>query len=252
MIETKTRTHTTRLFAEHTSFWDMFKIVVYFRYRGDISEVPWWYCKRKAHSCVIDLTKSLDEILSGMKSNTRNEIRRAEREGCTFKVADNYDEFIQMYNSFCRSKNLNDFTDESRMKKYDHLLITKAERNGKTLAMHSTILDVDGGRSMLQFSCSPRLEDGIDAKVIGWANRFLHFKDLEWLKENGFSSYDWSGVCVDPENPAYSIGKFKLSFGGSGVYEDWILLSPLYVAAEKTREFVRRFMRLIKIIGRRK
>ena len=252
MIETKTKTHITRLFAERTFCSDLLKVVAYFRYRGDINKVPWWYSKRKAHSCVIDLTKSINEILSGMKSNTRNEIRRAEREGCTFRVVDDYDEFIQMYNSFCRSKNLNDFTDESRMRKYNRLLITKAERNGKTLAMHSTILDDDGGRSMLQFSCSPRLEDGVDGKIIGWANRFLHFKDFEWLKENGYSSYDWSGICVDPENSAYSIGKFKLSFGGSGVYEDWILLSPLYVVAEKARESLRRFMRKIKTIGRRK
>lgn len=214
MIEVKAKTHINRLFATRTWTSDIFKAVVYFGFRGDIEDVPWWYSRHKGHSCVTDLTKNIDQILAEMKSNTRNEIRRAEREGCEFAVVETFDEFISMYNSFCRQKGLKDFVNEARMRKYPKVLVTKAVHRGRTMAMHSTILDDVGKISLLQFSCSPRLDINVDVKLVGWANRYLHFKDLEWLKSQGYTSYDWSGVCIDPQNPNYSIVKFKLSFVG--------------------------------------
>ena len=64
--------------------------------------------------------------------------------------------------------------------------------------------------------------------MVGWANRYLHYKDLEWLTNSGYSFYDWSGVCVNRASPQYTIGQFKLSFGGV-LTESVVLRTPVFV-----------------------
>ena len=231
MIETKCLTHTIRLFAERLSWLDLFRPVMYCSYRGDKNRIPSYYSVIKGHSCVTDLTLSLENILKAMKSNTRNEIRRAEKEGCEFCVVDNISEFIPFYNEFCKSKGFPDYVSEARLGKFEHIIVTKVVCNDMTLAMHVTQLDPNGGVSLLILSGSMRLTENVDRKLIGWGNRYLHFKDLEWLKAQGYKVYDWSGVCLEPTDPRYSIGQFKLSFGGA-IVESWTLKSPLFAFLE--------------------
>ena len=237
MIEVKSRTHTIRLFANQLQLSDIYKLVLYCGYRGDVKRIPWYYTVSKGASCYTDLTQSMDEIAALMKSNTRNEIRRAEREGCTFSIVESKAEFIPYYNGFCHDKGLNDFTSESRMGKYKKVLMTKATHDNEVLAMHANILDDESKTALLLYSCSRRLSDNVDRKLIGWGNRFLHYKDLEHLKNLGFEYYDWSGVCTDPNDPRYSIGQFKLSFGGR-LIESWTVKSPLYARLEKLRNLL--------------
>ena len=234
MITVNSRTHITRLFAESVTWTDLFQLAVYFSYQGDVAKIPSWYSKAKGYSARSDLSVSLDEMMAKMKSNTRNEIRRAMKEGCEFEIISDIDEFVPFYNSFCSSKGLNDFVNRARLEKYKHLLITKAVCKGSTLAMHANILDPEGHLGVLILSCSQRLDLGVDRKLIGWGNRFLHYKEMEYLKAHGYTSYDWSGVVVDPEDPLYSIGQFKLAFGGDLV-ESWTLKSPLYRLLEGVR-----------------
>lgn len=189
-----------------------------------------------------DLRASTDEILASMKSNTRNEIRRAIREGCEFRIEESLDDFVPFYNAFCKSKNLDDYTNKARIQKYEKVLITKAVHGDNVLAMHANILDGRSRTALLLFSCSQRLDEGVDRKMIGWGNRFLHFKDLEYLKSLGFETYDWSGVCLDPNDERYSIGQFKLAFGGR-IVDSWSLKTPLYAMLEHARNLLVRFRR---------
>jgi len=229
MIEIKSITHTVRLFATKLRMLDLVAPVMYCSYRGDKNRIPFYYKIIKGDSCFTDLTVSMDDMLVSMKSNTRNEIRRAEREGCVFSIVNDMDEFIPFYNDFCASKNLSDYVNRSRLAKYgDRLLLTKVMHNGVVLAMHANIIDPESGLALLILSSSQRLAEGVDRKLIGWGNRFLHFKELEYLKEKGYKIYDWSGVCLDKDNPCYSIGQFKLGFGGKMI-DSWTLESPIYV-----------------------
>lgn len=239
MIETKSLSHTVRLFATSLCWTDLFKPVMYCSYHGDLKKIPFWYKKEKGHSCVTDLKLSLDELLGKMKSNTRNEIRRAEREGCAFAVEDGVQNFIPFYNSFCDSKGFADQVSEARLGKFKHLLVTKSMKGETVLAMHVTQLDPIGKTALLILSGSQRLDADADQKLIGWGNRFLHYKDLEWLKAQGYEIYDWCGVCLDPNDPRYSIGQFKLGLGGT-VVESWTLRTPLYVFLERAHDLVRK------------
>lgn len=249
MINVKSRTHTVRYLAQSVIPSDLFRVVRYVGYRGDVKRLPWWLSVDMANSCRTDLTRTPDEWLADMKSNTRNEIRRAERDGCRFEVAEGVDEFVALYNAFAKEKGLNDVVTPARLKPYRDLLVTKAVRGGgETLVVHVNVMNREDGDAMLLFSCSSRLDDAADRQLIGRANRFLHFKDLQYMKEHGCRLYDWSGVCVDPDDPRYPIGKFKLSMGGTLV-ESPILKTPPYRLCEILRSGVACAKRLIKRRG---
>ena len=242
MLEVKSRTHINRYFATELHWTDFFRVIHYFNYMGNKCRIPFFYLKRIGVSCVTDLSMSMDEIMRSMKSNTRNEIRRAIKEGCGFSVSQDVHEFVRFYNLFCKSKGLNDFATVWRIKKYKDFLITKATCNDVLLAMHVNVLDIEGKRAFLMFSCSQRLVEGIDKKMVGWGNRFLHYKDIEYLKEHGFLMYDWSGICLDTDDCRYSIGQFKLSFGGV-VTKPLMLRTPLYACLEGIRNLLMKIRR---------
>lgn len=240
MIEIKSRTNTIRLFADRLPFSDLFRLVLYNGYRGDPARIPAYYHVNKGQSAETDLTQPMDAVMALMKSNVRNEIRRAEKEGVTFGFVESLEEFVPFYNAFCESKGLPDCTSVARMAKYGRkLVLTKAVHDGVVLAMHANLLDAESGVSLLIYSCSPRLADGVDRKLIGWGNRFLHYKDLEHLKAHGAKVYDWSGVCTDPSSECYTIGQFKLAFGGR-LIDSWSLETPLYHLASRLHPLVSR------------
>lgn len=242
MLEVKSRFVRNRYFATELSCFDIFRAIHYFNYCGDRENVPWYYSKKVGTSCVCDLTLGIDRIMASMKSNTRNEIRRAIKEGCTFHVDDDIDAFVPYYNDFCRSKGLNDYTSKARILKYKDILSTRVEYNGMVLARHINILDKVGKNAFLMFSCSPRLDENADRRLIGWANKFLHYKELEFLSESGYVKYDWSGICLDKTDERYSIGQFKLSFGGE-ITHPLMLRTPLYCLLEVFRGVVMRMRR---------
>lgn len=245
MLEVRSRIHTNRYFATELQFADIFKGVHYFSYLGDVAKIPWFYLRRQGVSCFTDLTQDMDVIIAHMKSNTRNEIRRAMKEGCEFAVSNDLDEFVAFYNAFCDSKGLNDYTSKSRILKYKSFLITKVFKGEALLAMHVNILDAEGKVAFLMFSCSQRLSEGVDRKLIGWGNKFLHYKDLEYLKNNGYVRYDWSGICLNPADERYTIGQFKLSFGGEVIYP-LMLRTPLFAVMECSRVVLMKLRRFIR------
>ena len=240
MIEIKSRTNTIRLFADRLRFSDLFRLVLYCGYRGDHAKIPFYYHVIKGQSAETDLTQPMDAVMAQMDRNVRNKIRRAEKEGVTFGFVESLEEFVPFYNAFCASKGLADCTSVARMAKYGRkLVLTKAVHNGVVLAMHANLLDAESGVSLLIYSCSPRLADGVDRNLISWANRFLHYKDLEYLKEHGAKIYDWCGVCMDPASECYTIGQFKLAFGGT-LIDSWSLETPLYHLASRLHPLVSR------------
>ena len=245
MLEVSSRLFKNRYFATELSWLDLFRAIHYFSYLGDVTKIPWFYFRKQGVSCFTDLTRSMGEIMATMKPNTRNEIRRAGKEGCVFEISSNLDEFVAFYNAFCDSKGLNDYTSKARILKYKNVLITKVCHGETLLAMHANILDTEGRTAFLMFSCSQRLSDGVDRKLIGWGNKFLHYKDLEYLKGLGYTRYDWSGICLDPNDDRYTIGQFKLSFGGE-IVRPLMLRTPAFAVMECVRSIVMRLRRTIR------
>lgn len=238
MIEIRNRFYTQRFFARKTKLKDLFFPVTYTQYEGDVLSIPFFYKKIPGESITLDLTQDLNNLWKGMKSNTRNEIKRAEKEGCEFEYNFDYESFVPFYNEFCISKNLNSSVDVQTLAKYDKTIITQVKHDSIILAKHATVVNKEEGCALLLYSCSMRLKDDVDRKLIGWGNRFLHWKEFEYFQSIGISRYEWNGVCTDPEQQeVYKISQFKMGFGGD-VKNTMGLRSPLFVLIKNLQKML--------------
>lgn len=198
--------------AERVELIDYFRVSQYNNYQG---EIPFFMKKDVRHTLVINLTQTEDEIMQGMKSNTRNEVRRAIRENFFFEPVTDYDEFVTFYNEFAMEKNIETINKSHLLKYGQNLLLFKSGVNGVTMTMHASFVDNDLKQVALLYSASVRFGEGIDKKNVGFSNRFLHYMEFLKFKELGYKTYDFEGVCNDPEDKErYPIGQFKSGFGG--------------------------------------
>lgn len=228
MIIAKENIYTLKINARRIPFWDRFKVVNYSDYRGEESSIPSGYKKLKGTTATIDLTQSMDELLANMHSTTRNEVRRAQKEGIVVEQVHDNKAFVEYYNAFAKEKGLPTINETHLTKYGKNLMLAQARFNEHILSMHATMIDDEEKIAGLLYSCSTRLDESVDKKMVGWANRYLHYKEFEMLKEMGMTQYEWCGVCMDPNKPErYSIGQFKLKIGGE-IREDLSLRSPLF------------------------
>ena len=82
--------------------------------------------------------------------------------------------------------------------------------DGETLSVH-TYLDL-GDTARLYHSCSLFRDRKEEAALIGRSNKRLHWEDMLYFKNKGFTTYDWGGISSF-DNPN-GIDTFKLSFSG--------------------------------------
>lgn len=181
------------------------------------------------------LLREPEILLSNFKSTTRNEIRRAKRDGVLFEIENDINFFINFFNNFANSIGLPKLT-SNKIKPYlKYLVITKAIYENRVLAMHSYLVDKDDKIVRLLHSVSLRndVEDKKERAMIGRANRFLHFEDMKFFYSKGFLIYDMGGYAFNTENKHLeNINKFKDSFGGELVETSNYIPYPLYLAGK--------------------
>lgn len=171
--------------------------------------------RKKSFSVVNSLLKEENEIFNEFDSTTRSHIRRAEREGVTWKLTVDPVEFVDFYNAFALNKKIS-VTSERRLEEMKrNLTMTYATLDGKILSAHSYLTDKELGITMLYHSASLRFDDAFDSNTIGRSNKLLHFKDMIYFKEKGFTVYDFGGYAENTSDPSLvGINRFKLAFGG--------------------------------------
>jgi len=190
---------------------DNFRLACYSDFLG---VPPKFFKVQKRRTSIVNLESSMDNILSAMKSNTRNEIRRAIRDNYIFETTKDTKYFVSFYNSFAQQKGL-DKISQKDITKYQDIILSLARLGNDILSMHATIIDKMRKKAFLLYSASSRFSNIGMCKQIGISNRFLHFKDLEFFKDEGLLLYDFSGVSENIEEPEkYKIGLFKKGFGG--------------------------------------
>lgn len=172
---------------------------------------------------VIDLHKTEEELRKDMNRTTRYQINKAGRDDLhlqhiTEPTMNDIDEFTAFFNPFAREKNieqckvgkLTSFMNQGK------LVITYAyHKSGRKMASHLYI--INGKRAVMLYSCSGRFANSDIPNIeIGRANRYLHWHDILFFKDQKYDYYDFLGLSIDPDNiPQQNINKFKLGFGGS-------------------------------------
>lgn len=213
MILINSRFKTLALYASRVPLIDYFKPSVYAAFL-EKKQIPWCMVREFRKTIWIDLSKSEDEILMGFKSNTRNEVRKAMRECITIELVKEVECFVEFYNRFAREKGLEVISNRDILK-YPNVLICQSLLNGKSLCMHANVIDEDNKIVRLLYSASVRFDTGIDRKVVGLSNRFLHYAEFLKFKQLGYVIYDFGGINEDENNKEqYNITIFKKGFGG--------------------------------------
>ncbi|MDD1676940.1 MAG: GNAT family N-acetyltransferase [Methanomicrobiales archaeon] len=197
------------------------------------------FSRRESPTAIIDLRPDLDALWKGMdRKSTRYAVQRAEKEGIEVRVNAGYDAFYAIQQRFVRDKGYRSMFGAETPKpglirKYGTLFV--AEHQGEILGGHVYLEDADN--ILLWVSASRRLEvDKEKARMIGFANTFLHWEAMKYAKAKGIREFNWGGLFPETEvkqDPLkQTLNAYKLHFGGVVVtrYSYHKVYSPLYQA----------------------
>ncbi|WP_281532033.1 hypothetical protein [Anaerocolumna aminovalerica] len=174
-----------------------------------------------------DLSVSEEELNIKISKNFRYEIRRAQRENIkihflkgkeALESPDILNQFEQTYNNMFVEKNMS-----NRLNMKYVIAALKAEamvlsiaidgKSGQTLVYHAYVIDEDN--ALLLYSASKLWTDKVLGNLIGYANKYLHWEDMCYMKHVGIQNFEWGGISSKDE--PNGIDKFKMSFGGEVV-----------------------------------
>lgn len=170
----------------------------------------------------IDLRESPEALFAKFKKDTRNEIRRAEREqlSAAFPACDSTTlrEFGDFYDRFAAKRGIAPYR-RNHVEALAAAGVLRLSRinavSSKALVWHAYV--VAHGRARLLLSAS---ESGAERTLVGRANRLLHWRDMQQIREDGLSLYDLGGWYGGTDDVARArIDRFKAEFGGLVVRE---------------------------------
>jgi hypothetical protein len=184
-----------------------------------------FFIEEKKYTLINDLTIEYDDIFNNFAKNTKYEIRRILKENPSYEVNNiSIDSFIEYYNIFAKSKNL-DLMNKVRISKYpaDNLKFLSAYLNDELLVIQVYLTDSKNiARLLYSVSHMHICDDKKKRNNIGYLNRYLHGEAMQYFQVLGYLKYDWGGYGNDESNYELAgIDKFKKSFGGelSAIYD---------------------------------
>ena len=169
----------------------------------------------KVYTTSIDLLQPLENIKTNLKTKLRGYINKGERTNFEHKILDVSDQSVrenifENYNHFASQKNIS-LLNKQTLRAYcqsGKMLVMQVWFENKPLLTHVYLHD--NSRASLLYSYHLSNLDTYDGQFRSLANRYLHWLDLIYFKNNNFKTYDLGGISKDP-NP---LSDFKTSFGG--------------------------------------
>ncbi len=189
----------------------------------------------------IDLRRSAKEILEKFNTTTKYHIRKAERMNLqthldTAPSETTCSEIAKLFDTFAANKKISGIHLPRllALAKTGNLFISTVRCNDRILVRH--IYLHDGSRVLLMHTFHD--PETANEQTRGYANKYLHYRDIITFKEMGFAEYDWGGIN---EEQVPGITKFKLGFGGevvtvyNYVRTAWPI-TPLYKLVRKPKK----------------
>lgn len=177
---------------------------------------------------LIDLAPDLNDILAQMKRQTRQNIRRGERQGISIHegTKDDLHDFYELYKATSQRQEFPVYPEEyyARMwqvfEPHGYIKLLLAKYGTEVV---SALLLVPFGNTVI-------------AKILGWSglhgdcrpNEAVFWASIQWAKSHGYLCYDFEGINpigakavlngkTLPESLRHSPDFFKLGFGGQVV-----------------------------------
>lgn len=209
------------LLREYTKFSKAHALYSHFRNLNDLTsfrkEFEYFGFTFEEHLNIqIDLTRDESEIWNDIHSKRRNEIRKAEKAGLTFKILNTPQQFeesyeivkalyreirLPVYSKRVFERVFNEFTPTGKAVFFGAYFHEKMIGTIYTLCYKGILYNWFAASYKAYYSKCP--------------NDFLPWKIFLWAKENGFTTFDWGGAGK-PE-VSYGVRDYKSKFGGSFV-----------------------------------
>jgi hypothetical protein len=191
--------------------------------------LKWAACGQARASLRLDITKSEDDLLAGLRKTTRYEVHKAERSGVQVRSAaskSDFSDFLTLYSAMAERKQFTPDPLEHLRRIFSWLAGEPAR--GTLLVAHHRDAMIGGAviiraarRSWYIWGASARSEAVSAGPVLQW-------KGLLWAKQNGCMEYDFGGYQV---NATSGPALFKKGFGGEVVQ----FLPPQRLVVSPTR-----------------
>ncbi|WP_040203784.1 hypothetical protein [Neobacillus jeddahensis] len=185
---------------------------------------------------ILDLTKDEQDIYNNFNKTFKREIKRAsEKDGLIYSENVNPSDeqlinFSALFNSFAKEKNIDRCVLEKliTLRNNQSLLITTISDEQKNiLCAHCMLLDRENSQSYGMYSVSSRLIKSDEKQLIGRANKYLYWKDIQTVKQKGFRWYNLGGVVSGKEGEG--INDFKIKLGAIRGYDLKIYHSTSFI-----------------------
>lgn len=201
--------------------------VQYHDMRNPLKDVGYTFNETHYKTIINDLRETEQEIMAHFRSNVRNEVRRAQKEGFQAesfnsnmlktdisKIVD----FDNKYRNMCQNKGLPIKSQYKTLLSYvnaNALAVTVAKLATSDCVYHVYVCDSENFtmvRLLHSVSVFRELKVNVERSAIARANRMLHYEDMLYFKRLGYAKYDWGGYSEKPE--LINIAEFKAGFGG--------------------------------------
>lgn len=163
---------------------------------------------------ILDISKSEEEILKGMRKTTRNLVRRAERDGVKVKISNeksDLEKFLKIYLETAEREKFVAFGKKFLEAEFSSFVpqngfIALAEKDGEVLA----------GALITTFTASGFYHQGASTHSKYPAAYLLHWEIIKELKKRGLIKYNFWGISSDENknHPWAGLSLFKKGFGG--------------------------------------
>ena len=164
---------------------------------------------------IIDLRKNINEILTGMRKNTRNLIRRADKEGIFIKYCHDlsfFDDFAKVYLDTVNRKQWTAYPIEYIKAEYaafariGNARIFVAYYKGQPIS--ASIFIIHRNQVIYHYSGSAKRFKNLPSTYL------LHWEAIKYFKDLGLIIYNFWGVCREGQrsHPWYGLSLFKRGF----------------------------------------
>lgn len=198
---------------------------------------------------ILNISGTEEELLSGMKKNTRYSIKKAIKDGVEIKTSTSMDDFEKFWKIYMATANRQNFTPYSRdfltkefelFFKENKAVLFFAQYQGE--AISTAFIVFSNGSGFYHHGASDNHFPGITA------SEFVQWQAILEAKRRGMTKYNFWGVVPETatKHPWFGLSKFKRGFGGydeAYVHAQDFVLTPKYwlnYVVEKIRKIRRR------------
>lgn len=194
----------------------------------------------KESTTIIDLMQSEDELFNSINTTFKYHIRKADKMDLTYTSnvqpsVQDCKKLIHSFEKFAMEKKITPMNKRRiyALQKSNNIIVTKIKEGCKNVATHVYLFDKQRILLMHTFHDLNYTKH----RERGYANKYLHWKDLLLFKEMNFTVYDFGGI--DREKVP-GISDFKLSFGGNITEANsYIRVKPLFKLFFKLYKLIR-------------